>query len=83
MDNFESVYIILSEKTNKYYTGKTNDFERRLWQHNAGLNKSTKSGNPWKLVWKSEKLNQNLARILEIKIKKRGAGRFLADTVEK
>jgi putative endonuclease len=33
------VYIVLC-KDGSYYTGVTNDLERRLWEHNSGYNKS-------------------------------------------
>ena len=77
------VYILFSEKTTKYYTGKTTNFERRFFQHNAGFNTSTKSGTPWVTIWKSEFLEDTEASVLETKIKKRGAARFLADIAEK
>jgi putative endonuclease len=77
------VYIIFSEKTSKYYTGKTTDFNRRLWQHNNGLNTSTKSGIPWINIWLSDILSSKDASELERKIKKRGAKRFLEDISEK
>ncbi len=77
------VYILFSSKTAKYYTGKTIHFERRLAQHNAGQNTSTKSGSPWICVWKSDLLEDSEASMLETKIKKRGAVRFLADIAEK
>jgi len=44
------VYIIKSIKFNKYYTGYTSDWEKRLKYHNRGSNKSTKLYRPYKLV---------------------------------
>lgn len=38
----------------KYYIGQTNNLERRLFYHNSGYSKSTKSGIPWKLVYQEE-----------------------------
>ncbi|MDO8668317.1 MAG: GIY-YIG nuclease family protein [bacterium] len=40
------VYILLSQKDNKKYIGSTNDLQRRLYQHNLGLVKSTKGRRP-------------------------------------
>ncbi len=77
------VYILFSEKTQKYYTGKKTNIGNRIIQHNTGLNTSTKSGVPWKIIWTSELLFAKEASELEKKIKKRGAGRFLADMAEK
>ncbi len=45
------VYILLSEKTGKFYIGSTGDLEDRLFRHNSGWSKSTKSGRPWQLVY--------------------------------
>ena len=50
--NMFFVYIIQSQKTNKYYIGYTKDVEDRLSRHNRGLSKSTKPGIPWKLIYK-------------------------------
>jgi len=44
-------YIIKSCRTNRYYVGYSEDVSKRLNQHNAGQNISTKSGIPWKLVY--------------------------------
>lgn len=40
------VYILKSLKNNSYYVGSTNDIEKRLSQHNSGLNYSTKKLRP-------------------------------------
>ncbi|WP_430412548.1 GIY-YIG nuclease family protein [Kordia sp.] len=73
------VYILYSELKSKYYVGQTQDFEKRLIRHNLGYVKSTKSGLPWKVVTIIEVKNRSEALILEKKIKKRGAKRYLED----
>jgi putative endonuclease len=73
------VYIIQSEKHQRFYVGMSSDPGKRLHFHNLGLNKSTKSGVPWNLVWRSDSMTKTEAHNLEIKIKKRGAERFLND----
>jgi putative endonuclease len=40
------LYILFSEKLNKYYVGSTTDLERRLVEHNRGKEKFTKTGLP-------------------------------------
>ncbi len=45
------VYILFSEKLNRYYIGSCADMEERLSRHNAGATKSTKSGRPWNVVY--------------------------------
>ena len=66
------VYIIYSEKVDKYYTGYTDDLEWRLERHNQGWGRYTKRGIPWKLVY-SEIYNlktEAIKREKEIKNKK-------------
>ena len=41
------VYILLSQKTQRYYTGQAKDVAVRLLEHNSGKNKSTRHGIPW------------------------------------
>ena len=76
------VYILHSEKLNKYYTGQTNNLEDRLYRHNAGQEKYTSKGVPWKLVWSKEAATRALAVALEYQIKKRGAKRYILDICE-
>ncbi|MBP6989471.1 GIY-YIG nuclease family protein [Candidatus Shapirobacteria bacterium] len=65
------LYILKSEKTGKYYVGSSDNPERRLQtQHNIGFVRSTRSGIPWKLVFKQEYLNLPIARKIEYKLKK-------------
>ena len=71
------VYILFSESLNRYYIGQTKGVILRLQQHNAGLSKYTKSGMPWKLIKCFETNTRSEAIILERKIKKRGAKRYL------
>ena len=47
-------YILQSETTGAYYTGQTDDIEERLKNHNRGEERSTKSGCPWRLVFRKE-----------------------------
>ncbi|MCH8496474.1 MAG: GIY-YIG nuclease family protein [Balneolales bacterium] len=70
-------YILFSNSINRFYTGSCNNVEIRLNRHNEARVPSTKHGVPWKLVWhlKCDSISQ--ARVLELKIKKRGAKRFL------
>ena len=73
------VYILFSEKSSRYYVGQTADIIKRLKRHNQGLVQSTKGSTPWKLVLQIEVLNRSEAVVLERKIKKRGAKRYLND----
>ena len=48
------VYILLSETTNHYYIGHTQDVEQRLAYHNANYSKSLRNRGPWRLVYEEE-----------------------------
>ena len=44
------VYLLRSNSfPKKTYIGITNDLNRRLFEHNQGLNKTTKDHIPWKI----------------------------------
>ena len=73
------VYILFSETRSKYYVGQTIDIVDRLIRHNGGRVLSTKSGVPWKLVRQFPVADRSEALKLELKIKKRGAKRYLED----
>jgi putative endonuclease len=45
------MYILFSEKLNKYYIGACIDIERRLYEHNIGHSKFTALGVPWVLQY--------------------------------
>ena len=73
------VYILFSDTRSKYYVGQTADIDKRLKRHNEGLVPSTRGGIPWKLVLQIEVLSRSEAVVLERRIKKRGAKRFIDD----
>jgi len=74
-----TTYILFSNSTQRFYTGHCEDFSVRLEQHNSGRNKSTKYGIPWEIAFSRYFNSRAEATSLEIKIKKRGAKRFLED----
>lgn len=59
---FYYVYILESLKDGSLYKGYTNDLRNRFNEHNRGLNFSTKSKMPWKLVHYEAYLNEKDAR---------------------
>ena len=64
------IYILLSEKTGKYYIGSTGDIDDRLYRHNSGQSKYTKSGLPWRLVYSEEYATRGEALKRENEIKR-------------
>jgi hypothetical protein len=41
------VYILRSEDTGRYYTGSTEDIDKRVIDHNGGRVESTRAYRPW------------------------------------
>ena len=67
-----AVYILYSEKLNRFYVGTTDNPERRLNEHNSRnySNAYTKNGIPWSLFLVIDHLNSNQAFNIERHIKK-------------
>ena len=47
-------YVIYTKKHNRFYKGQCGNLKRRLKDHNAGYNKSTKPYIPWEIVYFEE-----------------------------
>ena len=47
----------------------TNNIERRLYEHNLGKSKSTKSYAPFQIIYQEDVENSHMARIREIYLK--------------
>lgn len=52
------VYLLISDKDNKFYTGYTKNLKLRFEQHNSGLVESTKNRRPLRLIYYEACLNQ-------------------------
>ncbi len=78
--NMFFVYVLLSQKTNRRYTGMSNDPEKRLLQHNGGYTKSTKSYRPWVIVY-TESFETLLEARNREKYLKSGIGREYLDKI--
>ena len=72
--NFFYVYILFSEKDRKLYIGFTADLKKRVEQHAAGLNTSTKFRRPLQLIYAESFIQEQDARRRE-KFYKSGRGR--------
>ena len=65
-------YIIYSTKIDKYYIGETENFEKRLLEHNSGFFKNayTKQATDWEKYLVIKCINRAQARKMENFIKK-------------
>ncbi|MFA6169522.1 MAG: GIY-YIG nuclease family protein [Candidatus Margulisiibacteriota bacterium] len=48
------VYILQSQKDQKYYIGQTSDLNRRIFEHNRGKVFSTRNRIPFELIYSEE-----------------------------
>jgi putative endonuclease len=68
------VYAIKSENRNYIYVGLTNNIERRLAEHNGGMNKTTKPYRPFSLIY-SEQFETRVEACKKEKLFKGGSGK--------
>jgi putative endonuclease len=71
------VYVLQSQKDNLFYTGYTNDLQKRLGQHNDGRVKATMNRVPLLLVYFEACLNQQDATHREKYLKTSWGKRYI------
>ena len=79
---FYYVYILQSAKTGRYYIGYTGDVQKRLYRHNAGHSKSTKSYCPWDLKYVERYKTRSEAMIREREIKSKKSRKYIEYLIE-
>lgn len=70
------VYVLEGVRRN-LYIGFTHDLKKRLSEHNRGLNRSTKSYIPWKLIYYEACMNEQDAKRREQYLKTNQGSRLL------
>jgi len=63
------VYLIRSQKTQRFYLGWAIDLQRRLEEHNAGVTQSTRAGRPWEYLFFETYANSEFAKQRERALK--------------
>ena len=74
LHSMPTLYVLRSLKDNRTYVGSTDNFDRRLLQHNSGKVISTKHRTPFKVLFTEEFETLKEARKRELYYKS-GAGR--------
>ena len=64
------VYIIESFVDGDFYKGSTEDYQKRLEQHNNGESQFTRTKMPWRLVYVQSVPTKREALVIEKKLKK-------------
>lgn len=75
--NWHYVYVLLSDKDEEFYIGYTKNLSKRLGEHNAKKNFSTKSRLPLSLIYAEACLNKEDAGRRERYLKTSQGHRFL------
>ncbi len=76
------IVYILQDKTGRYYIGSTNNLQRRLHQHKTGHTWSTQRFIEPELVFFQEFPNLEIARKIELKLKKLKRKDYIAKIVK-
>lgn len=78
-----TVYIIYSGKLDRYYTGYTEDIQKRLTRHNDGWGNYTSKANDWVLVYSEIYTTKSDALKRERDIKSRKSRKYIEDLIHK
>ncbi|PIR13848.1 hypothetical protein COV49_00835 [Candidatus Falkowbacteria bacterium CG11_big_fil_rev_8_21_14_0_20_39_10] len=76
------IYIILNKNKDKTYIGSTNNFKKRLLDHNSNKVLSTKGNNPWIPVYIEFYPNEVEARKREKFLKTSTGRRYLRKVID-
>jgi putative endonuclease len=75
------LYILYSPSIDRYYTGITNDVQRRLARHNKGGKKYTTRGIPWELMCVENYSSRKEAETRERYLKSKKTRKVLEDAI--
>ena len=76
------VYVLRSNKAKQWYTGSTKDLRKRIISHNKSMNKSTKYGVPWELIYFEASLDHDDARARERYLKSGPGKKYLRNRLK-
>ena len=63
------VYVLQSLKDKMWYTGYTDNLDKRIEEHNKGLVYSTRKRRPFRLIYYEASLNESDAKMREVYLK--------------
>ena len=73
-----TVYVLQSQKDGHHYVGMTSNLSRRIWEHQSGKVKSTKSRIPFVILYRKEFISRGAAREHEKYLKTAAGRRYLS-----
>ena len=80
--NMYAMYIIRSKKTDRYYTGHTDEVKRRMVEHNAGMSKYTMRDRPWELMYTEYYETRSAAMKREKEIKSKKSRKYIEELIK-
>ena len=78
-----TIYVIESEKDGIWYTGFTQDIERRIQEHNSGKSKFTSGHMPWRLIYSEMEKERVDARKKEKYLKSAAGKKYISKQISK
>lgn len=76
-------YVIQSNKSNKWYTGYTNDLRKRFKEHNSDLSTYTKGRGPFELIYYEACQNEHDAKAREKYLKSGMGKRYIKNRLKR
>jgi len=76
------VYLLLSFKDFKWYTGYTDNLKRRFEEHNKGLVYSTRKRRPFKIIYYEACINEDDAKMRETYLKSGMGKRYIKNRLK-
>lgn len=77
------VYVLQSQKTQRWYTGPTNNLRKRFKEHNENKSIATRKKGPWDLIYYEACLNQRDAIAREKYLKSGMGKRYLKNRLKR
>ena len=77
------VYVLKSEKNEKWYTGSTNNLRKRFKEHNDGRSGWTRKGIPWQLIYYEACINKEDAGVRELYLKSGMGKRYIKNRLKR
>ena len=72
-----SVYILYSQKLDRYYVGYTESLAKRLSEHNSGMSSFTSKASDWELKYSESFETRDQAHTRELEIKKKKSRKYI------
>jgi putative endonuclease len=77
------LYILYSKQVDRFYVGSTDDLQKRLQSHLAGISKYTAIAGDWVIVYSESFATRQEASKRELEVKKKKSRKYIEWLIEK